>query len=57
LIAPALNSLRAGGWLSANALIMAETSKDESFAHDGFTLLDSRDYGETSIAFLTPNPT
>src|ERR1700761_8480054 len=55
LIPPALKSLRDGGWLMQNALLMAETSKGEDIAADGFALLDRRDYGETEIAFLTPH--
>jgi 16S rRNA (guanine966-N2)-methyltransferase len=54
LIAPALKSLREGGWLAQQALLVAETSKGEFFEADGFERLDIRDYGETEIAFLTP---
>ena len=54
LIPPALKSLRDGGWLTPNALLVAETSKGEKIETEGFTILDSRDYGETEIAFLTP---
>ncbi len=54
LIPPALKSLRDGGWLTAGALLVAETSKGEDITADGFTILDRRDYGETEIAFLTP---
>ena len=54
LIAPALKSLREGGWLSANALLVIESAKDETFEQDGFTRLDGRDYGATQVAFLTP---
>ena len=53
LVAPALKSLKDGGWLTADALVVVETSKGETFAHDGHTLIDSRDYGETEVAFLT----
>jgi 16S rRNA (guanine966-N2)-methyltransferase len=53
LIPAALKSLRTGGWLSENALLMAETSKGEDVAVEGFTILDRRDYGDTEIAFLT----
>jgi 16S rRNA (guanine966-N2)-methyltransferase len=56
LIPAALKSLKEGGWLTQNALLMAETSKGEDIATDGFTLLERRDYGETEIAFLTPTP-
>jgi 16S rRNA (guanine966-N2)-methyltransferase len=54
LIAPALKSLRDGGWLTQQALLVAETSKGEIFDPIGFEKLDVRDYGETEIAFLSP---
>jgi 16S rRNA (guanine966-N2)-methyltransferase len=54
LIAPALKSLREGGWLAARALLIAETSKGEIFDGAGYETLDTRDYGETEISFLTP---
>jgi 16S rRNA (guanine966-N2)-methyltransferase len=53
LIPLALKSLKDGGWLTDNALLLAETSKSENIATEGFTLLDRRDYGETEISFLT----
>jgi len=53
LIAPALKSLRDGGWLAPNALLVIETAKGENIARDGFVLLESREYGETAIVFLT----
>lgn len=56
LIPPALKSLRDGGWLSPRALIVAETARGEAFDHDGFTLAETRNYGETEIAFLMPTP-
>jgi len=52
LIAPTLAALLSGGWLRPGALVVAETAKDEVFAHPGFTLLDSRSYGDTTVAFL-----
>lgn len=52
LIPPALKSLRDGGWLAPNALIVAETAKGEAFAHEGFTLVETRGYGETMVSFL-----
>jgi 16S rRNA (guanine966-N2)-methyltransferase len=54
LIGSALKSLRQGGWLAARALLIAETSKGESFDSAGYEILDTRDYGETEISFLTP---
>jgi 16S rRNA (guanine966-N2)-methyltransferase len=55
LVAPALKSLRDGGWLEPNALLIIETAKGESFAHEGYAQLDARSYGDTDIAFLTPS--
>jgi 16S rRNA (guanine966-N2)-methyltransferase len=53
LIAPALASLRVGGWLSPAALVVAETGEDEAIqGADGFTLLDERVYGDTRVTFL-----
>lgn len=46
----ALTSLAAGGWLAPGALAVAETAADETAATpDGFTLLDTRTYGETAL--------
>jgi 16S rRNA (guanine966-N2)-methyltransferase len=53
LVPRALKSLKDGGWLTEKALLMAETSKGEDIATEGFTRLDRRDYGETEIHFLT----
>ncbi|HUO91552.1 MAG TPA: 16S rRNA (guanine(966)-N(2))-methyltransferase RsmD [Rhizomicrobium sp.] len=52
LIAPALASLRAGGWLAKNALIVAECAEDEAVAAENFETLDARSYGETRVIFL-----
>jgi 16S rRNA (guanine966-N2)-methyltransferase len=53
LIAPALASLREGGWLAPGAVIVAETAEDERVASaDGFSQFDERVYGETRVAFL-----
>lgn len=53
LTARALASLRAGGWLAPNAVVLAETAADESLAApDGFAALDSRSYGETQVHIL-----
>ena len=54
LVPPALKSLKNGGWLAANALLVVETSKGEPIDADGFSVIDSRDYGETQIIFLSP---
>src|SRR5262245_55914672 len=53
LIAPALKGLAAGGWLNANALVMAEAAEDEAMPPvEGYPLLDDRVYGDTRIAFM-----
>jgi 16S rRNA (guanine966-N2)-methyltransferase len=55
LVAPALKSLRDGGWLSEHALLVVESAKGERFEHDGFARLDTRAYGDTDVTFLTPS--
>ena len=59
LLAPALQSLCAGNWLAPYALVVAEHVLDENLAQiAGFTALDARSYGDTTVAFLqfgTPN--
>jgi 16S rRNA (guanine966-N2)-methyltransferase len=57
LIAPALKSLRGGGWLATDALLVAETAADEDVPPtEGFTALDARVYGETRVMFLRTLP-
>jgi 16S rRNA (guanine966-N2)-methyltransferase len=54
LIAPALASLRDGGWLSPGAVIVSETGEDESAPlADGFAVQDERVYGDTRVCILT----
>jgi 16S rRNA (guanine966-N2)-methyltransferase len=53
LIAPALASLREGGWLAHQALVIAETAEgDANESGPGMDLLDERRYGETSVKIL-----
>ena len=53
LVAPALASLRSGGWLVSPALLVAEMAEDETTpSTDGFTALDERVYGDTRVAYL-----
>lgn len=54
LIPKALKSLREGGWLAPNALLVAETDVTEPLEAPDYRLLDDRDYGETRVRFLTP---
>ena len=50
----ALISARDGGWIAPGALIVFEEKKGVAVElPDGFTLDDERDYGDTTIRFLT----
>jgi len=54
LAAGALVALKDGGWLSPNALVVAETAEDEDVpSTDGFALADERSYGDTRVWFFT----
>ena len=55
LVPVALKSLRVGGWLNTQSLLVIETAKGETFDADGFVRLDARDYGDSEITFLTPS--
>ncbi len=49
----ALASARDGGWLAADALVVVEEASTSDFAvPDGFTLVESRDYGDTTLRIL-----
>jgi 16S rRNA (guanine966-N2)-methyltransferase len=53
LTAPALTSLRDGGWLCPNALAVVETAEDEDIETPaGYTQLDERVYGDTRVRLL-----
>jgi 16S rRNA (guanine966-N2)-methyltransferase len=55
---PALASARDGGWLAPGALVVLEEAAGAPFAvPDGFELLDTRDYGDTTVRFLRNAPT
>jgi 16S rRNA (guanine966-N2)-methyltransferase len=49
----ALASLKDGGWLSPQALLVAETDALEPLDAPGYALVDDRDYGQTRVRFLT----
>jgi len=54
----ALESLARGGWLTKNALIVAETAADEVLSSPPeFKIVDSRSYGETSVHTFGISPT
>jgi len=49
----ALASAREGGWLTLDALIVVEESKEAAFkAPDGFEEIERRDYDDTEFVFL-----
>jgi 16S rRNA (guanine966-N2)-methyltransferase len=53
LVVPALASLRDGGWLADNAVLIAETAADEAFdVPEGFAAQDTRAYAETRVSIL-----
>ncbi|TCD16642.1 16S rRNA (guanine(966)-N(2))-methyltransferase RsmD [Oricola cellulosilytica] len=50
----ALVSLREGGWLRADALLVVEETSAANFAApDGFRLADERRFGDTTMHFMT----
>ena len=52
LILPALTSLQDGGWLTQEALIVTETSANETRGYEGWTVLDARKQGAARLSFL-----
>jgi 16S rRNA (guanine966-N2)-methyltransferase len=53
LAAPALASLREGGWLASGALVVVEESAAAEIGEiAGFARLERRDYADTQVVFL-----
>ncbi len=52
LAARALAHLKAGGWITNDALVVFECAADETPAYDGYRLLDERSYGAAKVQFL-----
>ncbi len=52
LIPRAIASLGPGGWITPDALIVAETAADEALSRGGFALLDERRFGAARVSFL-----
>jgi len=49
----ALTSARAGGWLTADALIVVEEAAGAAFAPpEGFEEIERREYSDTQLVFL-----
>ncbi|MBI1366063.1 MAG: 16S rRNA (guanine(966)-N(2))-methyltransferase RsmD [Alphaproteobacteria bacterium] len=56
LAAPAMETLKSGGWLSEDALVVVEQAVEEvPVAVAGFKEIDRRDYGAAQIGFYTLN--
>ncbi|MBL8579427.1 MAG: 16S rRNA (guanine(966)-N(2))-methyltransferase RsmD [Mesorhizobium sp.] len=52
----ALSSARKGGWLSPRALCVVEEASSALFTPgEGFSVLDQRNYGETTVRFIGAN--
>lgn len=54
LVAPCLDDLKRGQWLSEQALVVAETAADEVWAVNGWDVLQTRDSGAAKFWFLKP---
>ena len=53
LVPPALDQLAKGGWITPNALVVAETSAEGAApVAPGWDLLDERTYGAARVSFL-----
>lgn len=52
MVPKALKSLKDGGWLLPQALLVAETEAGEPLDAPDYQLLDQRDYGDTRVRFL-----
>jgi 16S rRNA (guanine966-N2)-methyltransferase len=53
LLEPALKSLKEGGWLAPDALIIIEhDSKEENPLPEGFSIIDERRYGRAAIKLI-----
>jgi 16S rRNA (guanine966-N2)-methyltransferase len=53
MLEPALKSLKEGGWLAPDALIIIEhDSKEEIHLPEGFSTIDERRYGRASIKLI-----
>lgn len=55
LAEPTLISLRDGGWLTPNALVVVEEAAALTVPA-GFEMLEVREYGETKVGFLQTRP-
>ncbi len=57
LAAPAMEALRAAGWITAGTLVVVELMAKEDFpAPAGFATVDTRKYGKARLEFLCAEP-
>lgn len=57
LVAPALKTLEAGGWLAEDAVIVVEhDAKEDIKLPPGFEVIDSRRYGRAVIELIKTSP-
>lgn len=56
LVAPAIASARAGGWIAGHAWIAAESAADEAVTLPGFTVETERRVGKARLTLLRPAP-
>ena len=53
LVVPSLAGARQGGWLAADAAFVVETASDDAFeTPEGFELVQTRAYGDTTVRIL-----
>ena len=57
LVTPCLQALKDGGWLAPDAIAIVETDGNETFAHDGWAVLDERSAGKAKLTMLRPAET
>lgn len=55
LVDPCLRTLRTGGWLSPEALVVVETDAKETFLHEGYREIDTREAGKARLTMLAPD--
>lgn len=52
LVTPCLQTLKAGAWLSPDALVVVETEANEAFEHAGWDVVDERSAGKAKLTML-----
>lgn len=52
LVTPCLNNLVSGGWMAEGAVAVVETDTKETFAHEGWEVVDERGAGKARLTML-----